>query len=159
MIYCLIITVLVTALDQLTKYLSVAYLSGTDTVPVINGVINLTYVENRGAAFGMLSEHRWVFMSLSIVILAAVMLYLIMARPKSLIVKTCIAFILGGGIGNMIDRIWRGFVVDFIDVKFIDFYIFNIADSFVCVGCIALIIYLIADEIKNSRSKRSETTG
>lgn len=153
-VYCLAALAVVIGLDQLTKYLSVAYLTGTNTFSVIQGILHFTYVENRGAAFGMLSSHRWIFISISIAALLGIALFLIFARPKSMIVNTSLVFILGGGIGNMIDRIFRGFVVDFIDVRCVNFYVFNVADSFVCIGCATLIVYLIVDEIKNFKKTK-----
>ena len=151
-----ILTVLAAvALDQLSKYwvLTAAAALGTPTdVPIlggvelsrpINGVLHFTYVSNEGAAFGMLSEHRWVFMVLSSVAILAMVGYMLFARPKNPLEILSLAFVAGGGIGNMIDRIFRGFVVDFIDVTCINFYVFNVADCFVCVGCGLLILYLL----------------
>ena len=133
-------------LDQLTKYFAAAVLTGVDTFPLIENVLHFTYVENRGAAFGMLANHRWVFMILSVVGIAAVFVYLAVTKPKSWWMRLALCFIVGGGIGNMIDRIARGYVIDFIDCRFINFYVFNVADSFVCVGCAMFIIAVILEE-------------
>ena len=142
-------------LDQLTKWLSAEFLTKVSTVPLINGVLHLTYVENEGAAFGMLANHRWVFMILSVVGILAIAGWLIVEKPKSYWIRTAISFVIGGGIGNMIDRVRLGYVVDFIDCRFIDFYVFNVADSFVTVGCILFVILLAIEEFKNAKKKKA----
>ena len=141
-------------LDQLTKFLSVEFLAKVDTVPIIKNVLHLTYVENRGAAFGMLKEHRWVFISLSTVTIIALMLYLFLHRGKTKLYGVPIAMIVSGGIGNMIDRTVLGYVVDFIDFRLINFAVFNGADSFVCVGAGLLVLALVLDIIKEAREKK-----
>lgn len=144
-------------LDQLSKYLVVQNMELYDSVEIIPGILNFTYIENKGAAFGMLADHRWVFLIVSTVAIAAFVFYIVKYRPKNLLLRVALSFVVGGGIGNMIDRCLRGSVVDFIDVKFIDFYVFNIADSFVCVGCGLMILYLIISEIKEYRNKKKNT--
>ena len=147
----------VVGLDQLTKWLAVTYLKAVDTVPIIKNALHLTYLENRGAAFGMLKDHRWVFMVVStlaiIAIIAAMLLYY--KKLYSPFLYVGLAFIAGGGIGNMIDRIWLGYVVDFIDFRLIDFAIFNTADSFVCVGCAIVILYVIFGDMKASKTDKT----
>ena len=128
MIFCLIVVVLSVVLDQLSKYLAVTYLTQIDTFPVIENVLHFTYVENRGAAFGMLSGHRWVFMVASIVGIIALAVWLAVSKTKNRWMQCAIALVIGGGIGNMIDRVRLEYVIDFIDCRFIDFYVFNIAD-------------------------------
>ena len=149
----------VIGLDQLTKWLSVVYLQGEPSFPLWREVLHFTYVENRGMAFGMLANHRWVFMVFSTVSIIALLIYLFRFRPESRWMQVSMAFIIGGGIGNMIDRIFLGYVIDFIDFTLIDFAVFNIADSFVCVGAGMMIVYLIIDlirEIKLERAKKAE---
>ena len=102
-------------LDQLTKWLAVIYLSGEPSFPLWKDVFHLTFVKNEGAAFGMLSDHRWVFMIFSTVAIIALAVYLFRFPPKSRFVQITLAIIIGGGIGNMIDRVWLGYVVDFTD--------------------------------------------
>ena len=103
----------------------------------------------------MLADHRWVFMILSVVGIAAIFVYLTVTKPKSWWMRLALCFIVGGGVGNMIDRIARGYVIDFIDCRFIDFYVFNVADSFVCVGCAMFIIAVIIDEVRERKLKKS----
>lgn len=144
------------ALDQISKLLVLRYLAPVGSYPLWRGVLHLTYVENRGAAFGMLSEHRWVFLAASTAAILVIGVYLFRARPKSVLERLSLAMIAGGGIGNMIDRVARGYVVDFIDVTCIRFYVFNIADSFVCVGCGLMILYLIRAEVRDRRAAKEK---
>ena len=157
MIFSLIIIILVVALDQATKYLVLANIAEIDTLPIIKDVLHLTYVENRGAAFGMLADKRAVFMVISVAGIVAIFVWLVVSKPKSIWMRLGLPFIIGGGIGNMIDRIARGYVVDMIDCRFINFYVFNVADSFVCIGCGMVIIALIIEIVNEQKLKK--TTG
>lgn len=142
------------ALDQLTKLLAVKFLMPIKTFPIIEGVIHLTYVENRGAAFGMLADSRWVFMIISTVAILGMIAFLFSGMSQNNLYDISIAIIISGGIGNMIDRIALGYVVDMIDFRLINFAVFNVADSFVCVGAGLLILALILDIIKDSKAKK-----
>ena len=142
-------------LDQLTKWLAVAFLQGQESFPLWQDVLHFTYVENRGAAFGMLSDHRWVFMVVSTVAIVALLIYLFAFRPKNLVAQISLAMIVGGGIGNMIDRIRLGYVIDFIDFTLIDFAVFNVADSFVTVGAFLLMGYLIWDTVQETKKGKN----
>ena len=155
LIYSLIIALGI-ILDQLTKYLTVTLLKPVGSVPIIKGVIHLTYVENRGAAFGMLSDNRWVFLIISTVAILALAVYLFCFRVPNLLYGVSIAMIISGGIGNMIDRLALGYVVDMIDFALINFAVFNGADSFVCVGAGLLILALVLDMIKEAKTKKEE---
>ncbi len=158
-LFILLITALTVGLDQISKLLSIALLKGADDVQIIPGFLRFTYVENKGAAFGMLSEHRWVFMSLSCVALAAIAVYAFWKKPPSFTERFSLGLILGGGIGNMIDRVRFGYVVDFIDFQFIDFYVFNIADAAVCIGCAILFIWMLKDEFLQRKKTGSANGG
>ena len=144
-------------LDQLTKYLSVAYLKAVETVPLLKGVLHLTYVENRGAAFGMLKDHRWIFIVVSTVAIIGMAIYLYLGHATTTLYGVSLAMVISGGIGNMIDRLALGYVIDFIDFRLINFAVFNGADSFVCVGAGLLVLALVFDifkEIDAEREKR-----
>lgn len=141
-------------IDQLTKYLAAKYLTKVATVPIIEGVLHLTYLENRGAAFGMLANHRWVFMVISSLTIVGLGLYLYLFGAPGKLYGVSIAMIIGGGIGNMIDRTAFGYVVDFIDFRLIDFAIFNGADSFVCVGAGLLVLAMLLDIRREAKEKR-----
>ena len=151
------------AVDQLTKRLVVAFLAERGSVDVIPGVLRFTYVENDGAAFGMLSEHRWVFMVISTVAIVAMLIYLWTFRPTSLWACWGISLIIGGGIGNMIDRIYLDYVIDFID--FCAFpnlwaWVFNVADACVCVGAGILCVWCVTSLISETKAanKKKETS-
>lgn len=152
----LIISIIIgaVALDQLTKWLAVIYLQGEPSFPLWQDVLHFTFHTNKGAAFGMLSNHRWVFMLFSAIAIVALLVYLIRFRPKSKWIQIALAMIVGGGIGNMIDRFFLGYVIDFIDFTLIDFAIFNVADSFVTVGAFMVMGYLIFDIISESKQKK-----
>jgi len=141
------------ALDQLTKWLAVRFLMPIDTCPLIRGVLHLTYVENRGAAFGMLANNRWVFLIVSTIAILAMVFYLFSGLSEGRLAGISLAMLISGGIGNMIDRIALGYVVDFIDFRLINFAVFNGADSFVCVGAGLLVLSLILDIIKENKEK------
>ena len=141
-------------LDQLTKWLAVSLLKGQESFPIWKEVLHLTYVENRGAAFGMFSDQRWIFMTVSTVALVALGFYLLHFTPKSRMMQYSLAMIIGGGIGNMIDRIALGYVIDFIDFTLIDFAVFNVADSFVTVGAFLLMGYMIWDTVCEFRREK-----
>lgn len=131
--------------DQLSKWLAVIGLKGEDSFPLLPGILHLTYLENRGAAFGSLQDHRWVFLVFSTVALA-VMLWVQYGRRQILCHPTgrvALAMLIGGGVGNMIDRLLLGYVVDFIEFRFVDFAVFNIADSCVTVGAVLLMVYIL----------------
>ena len=151
-----LITALVVLFDQITKWLAVQYLKPQVSVPLINDVLHLTYVENEGAAFGMLKNSRWVFMIVSAVAIAALVIVIFRFGQKYRFATVAVAMILGGGIGNMIDRVRIGYVVDFIDFRLINFAVFNVADSFVTVGAALLIVYLASEMIRESKKEKAE---
>ena len=155
----LIITIIIgaVALDQLTKWLTVIYLDYRESFPLWKDVLHFTHERNEGAAFSMLSDQRWVFMVFSTVAIIGLLIYLIFFRPKSRFVQVTLAMIVGGGIGNMIDRIWLGYVVDFIDFTLIDFAVFNVADCFITVGAFALMGYLLLDMIREMKQQKEVT--
>ena len=156
MIFWIITALAAIIIDQLTKYLAVVFLKPIGYFPLWQDVLHLTYVENRGAAFGILENHRWVFMSISIVAIIGMIIFtFIYCGKKSRLFNISMGMIIAGGIGNMIDRIANGFVVDFIDFTLIDFAVFNGADSCVCVGAALLFIYILFIEGKGKNEKNS----
>ncbi len=132
----------VIVLDQITKQLAIDHLKPIDTYPIIPDALHLTYVTNYGAAFGMLANHRWVFLVISTVAIVLMAAYLYYKRDEHPLLGVAISFIIGGGIGNMIDRTLMGYVVDFVDFRLINFAVFNVADIFVCVGCGLMFLWL-----------------
>lgn len=137
--------VLLILLDQVTKLLALQNLKGQNPVTLIPDVFQLLYVENRGAAFGILQNRQWVFLIITVIVLAA----LVWALPKIpqerhfLPFTLCLCFIGAGAVGNMIDRIFRGYVVDFFYFKLIDFPVFNVADIYVTTAAVILIVLIV----------------
>ena len=143
MVLWIIIIALSVGLDQLTKYLiSHSYEIG-ESHELIKGVLNFTYIRNEGAAWGMLSNSRWIFIAITAVMLVILPLVLYKYRKLHFLFGFSLSLIIGGAIGNMIDRVFLGSVVDFIQAAFIDFPIFNVADSCVTVGAVIMFIYLV----------------
>ncbi len=151
-----IITIAVIIIDQLTKVVVRNGMAIGDTIEFIPWFINFTHIENEGAAWGMFSEHRWVFMLLSSVAIVGMTVFLCKCYKRSRLLNIGIAMVLGGGIGNMIDRVAFGKVTDFLRFTFIDFPVFNAADSFVCIGAAVIAIYVIFFELKNDGKSADE---
>ena len=132
-------------LDQLTKHFAVVYLKDQLPVTIIDGVFELNYLENRGAAFGMLQNQKFFFIFIAVVILAVIVYVLIKTPNQHKYVKLHIALvcIAGGAIGNMVDRLKLDYVVDFLYFSLINFPIFNVADIYVTVTMILLLILIL----------------
>ncbi len=140
---CAIIMLCVVLADQISKWIVLEQLD--EPVSIIPHVLSFEYTTNTGMAWGMLKDHRWIFMTLSVVaIVAFTYLYYKVKTPHRLF-TVAVGFVLGGGIGNMIDRLFRpgGGVIDFFRTDFMDFPIFNVADIFITVGGALLVIYVI----------------
>ena len=146
MIYILglITVVLGVALDQFTKHLAVAHIK-EEPIILIDGVLELRYLENRGAAFGMLQNQQWFFLIVTIITLCIIIYtYIRLPRERHFTpLRICLITLTAGAIGNMIDRISLQYVVDFIYFKLIDFPIFNVADIFATCSTIVLIILFL----------------
>ena len=141
--YILFVTGIVAA-DQITKYLTVLYIPALGPQPCIPGLLQFNYVQNTGAAFSSFEGQQWLF-ALIFLILTGLIFYEYFKKPMGFTVfeRWCIAAIYGGGLGNMIDRVRLGYVVDMIETTFIEFPVFNVADCFITCGCILLMIHLV----------------
>lgn len=146
-----VITAVAVLLDQISKSIVVNGLPLYGEARFIPGVLSFYHTRNTGAAFSMLSDRRWVFMLLSCVAIVAITVMLYFWRSRHVLLTVSLSMILGGGIGNMIDRIVNGYVTDFFRVDFVDFAVFNVADSFITVGAVLLGIYIIFFEPKVER--------
>ena len=134
----------VVALDQFTKYLTVANIPLYGEIPFIPGVLKLTYVRNTGAAFSSFEGMQWLFaLVFAVFTVLIVWEYFKKPMPFTKFERVMIAAVYGGGLGNMIDRVRFGFVVDMIETEFMRFPVFNVADCFITCGCIALMVSLI----------------
>ena len=155
-------------IDQLTKYLVSANMEIRQTIPLIEGFLNIKYTTNPGAAFGMMEDQRWIFIVISTVAIIAFLAYLYLGHAENMLYAVSLSMVISGGIGNMIDRLGFGFyvnpttgmgeVVDFIDFCGIWNAIFNGADSFVCVGAGLLILALVIDIVKEAKAEKEKKT-
>ncbi len=131
--------------DQISKYLAILKLREQPSISIIDGVFELHYLENRGAAFGLLQDQRYFFVFVAIIITGVVsyVIYRLPDNKKYTILDILLVLIISGALGNMIDRIRQGYVVDFFYFVLIDFPIFNVADIYVTVATFLLIILLL----------------
>lgn len=137
--------------DMVVKHIVSSQMMVGETIPVIENIFHITYVQNRGAAFSMM-EGQWIFLILiPAVLMAAIAASLFVMRKKwPPVIKISLSFICGGGLGNLIDRIFEGYVVDMFDFRV--FPVFNIADIFICAGCGLLILGIWLSERKNVKN-------
>ncbi len=138
-----IIAALLTLLDQLSKIWFVKKVDGVlyASVEVIKNVLNFTYIQNRGASMGILQGQKFFLIAITLVIIGFGGWFVKKYRPENPVLLTSCSLILSGAIGNLIDRIKFGYVRDFIDVQFVDFYVFNVADCAIVIGAILLVVY------------------
>jgi signal peptidase II len=135
-------------LDQLTKAIVVSQMALYEEVPFLPGLIRFYHTRNTGAAFSMFSDNRWVFMVFSVIAMMIMTYLLVNFHGRHWLLSVSLAAVLGGGIGNMIDRVLSGYVVDFLDFQFMKFAVFNVADIFVTCGSVALAVYILFIEPK-----------
>lgn len=142
---CILIGIILVFLDQYTKYLAETFLKPKGYVTVIPGVLELRYLENRGAAFGMLQNRQWIFVVFAIccVILCCWYVFRLAAEDRHLASAVCLSVLAAGASGNLIDRVARGSVIDFIYVLLIHFPVFNVADICVSVSTIVLVFLVL----------------
>ncbi len=136
--------VLLAGLDQWFKYLAVVFLKGNPATVLIDGILELLYVENTGAAFNMLADQRWFFIIVTLAVLLFLLALIISGRYRThALLNISFCLVLAGGIGNLIDRIAYGYVVDYIYLKWIDFPVFNFADCCLVIGAIVMLIFFL----------------
>ena len=141
----LVIALFLTALDQLTKYLAVLHLKDQPAIPLIKGILELRYLENRGAAFGILQNQKVILLIVSVLFIGVILFFLnkVPDTSRYTILHVLAAAVIAGGVGNMIDRFRQGYVVDFIYFSLIDFPIFNVADIYVVTATILVFVLLL----------------
>ena len=127
-------------IDQITKFLIKTSFQLKQSIPLIKNIFHLTYIRNFGAGFGILQQQKWILVFISIIVIGVIFYYLDKIKDKEKFLQIIVGLVLGGTIGNLIDRLAYGFVVDFLDFRI--WPVFNFADSFVTIGVIGLIIYL-----------------
>lgn len=153
-----IIIALVVAFDQLTKYLIRLNMDLNHSIPIIDGIFHITYINNSGAAFSLFADKTLFLVTMQLIVIAVALAYLIIKQKKEhWCLLLSISLIAAGGIGNLLDRILKGYVVDFFDFQI--WPIFNVADISVCIGCGLLILFVFLIEPKrakeNSNGKRT----
>ena len=142
-LFMILFVAAVTAADQLTKWLTLTNIPLHTQVEAVPGLFHLTYVQNTGAAFSSFQGMQWLFVVVFVAFTAGIIWEFSKKRlPFTTLERWCLAAIYAGGLGNMIDRVRFGYVVDMIAVDFIDFPVFNVADCFVTCGCILLLVHL-----------------
>lgn len=141
-ILVLVFSFLIVVIDQVLKHLSIAFLKPIGSVTVISNLLDLIYVENEGAAFGIFANQRWIFISFTFIAIAFVLYLLFAKKIKNKLFLVSSTLIIGGGIGNLIDRIFLGYVVDYIRWSFFP-AICNFADYCISLGTILLMIYIV----------------
>lgn len=136
------IVVISIVIDQYTKYLAVSHLKGNPSFPIIDGVLHFTYTENTGAAFSILRGMQSFLVIVTSIGMALMFVFLVKMNGESdkILLRVSLALVISGGIGNLIDRLRLGYVVDFVDFRLINFAVFNLADAFITIGAILIII-------------------
>lgn len=143
-----VIGAVVLLIDVLTKLWAKMCFAEIVTIPVIEDIFHLTYVENRGAAFGVFQGQRIFFILVAIAVAVLVVYIAARYKNKPWMLNLGLSFLSAGALGNTIDRIWRGYVVDLFDFRLIDFPVFNVADIFVCLGAGLLAVFFVFFEEK-----------
>lgn len=158
-IFSVAFTVILAVIDQLTKMLAVSFIKPEGSIPLIKfgdaEWLNFTYCENTGMSFSMLEGQRAILIAVPVLLIIGVEWYIFSGRLKRTDLMIALAALAGGGLGNLIDRVFLGYVVDFIDVRIINFAIFNFADICAVCGGIYFGVVMLIDEIKEDRKKKS----
>ena len=154
-----ILCVLILLLDRATKIWAVNSLDGKGFVDFIKGFINLVYVENTGVAFGMFSDKLYVMLPITILVIGICVFVYAKNKGQNKVFDYAMLLIITGAIGNVMDKLTRGFVVDFLNFEFMDFPVFNVADISVCIGAGLLMIYILfcSDKKKEAEGKSDDT--
>ena len=150
-----IIAVLLVAADQAVKNWAAETLIKGE-IAVIEDVLYLKYAENTGAAFSMFSDNRWVLVGVTGLMLIAVLAYFLSGKISGKLELFSLSLLLSGGVGNIIDRISLGYVIDYIDVRIINFAIFNLADICICVGAFLLCVAVYLSDKKEKEEKKAK---
>lgn len=152
-VFSLILAVAIVTADQIIKYFVVNLLPSAGRVTAIPHILDLTYVENRGVAFGMFKDMRWIFIIFTSIVICVLLYFVIFKKIKSRLFYIACSMIIGGGIGNLIDRITYGYVIDYLQLSFFN-PVCNLADYFITVGTVLLVVYLLffTDTFKKEKS-------
>ncbi len=155
-IYSVITMLFLVVIDQIIKLFVDLYLKPVGSVPVINKILQLSYYENDGAMMGLMSGKTVIMTVLALICLGVISFVIFSGKVRFGVDYCCIVLMMSGGLGNIIDRIFRGYVIDYIEVLFIDFYIFNFADCLVTVAAVLLIINQIYGIIRENKLRKEK---
>ena len=156
----LAVAALLVGIDQVIKFIVDKHMAVGDSIAVWDGVLHWTYLRNEGAAFGIWQNQRWILVGLTSVLVIAGIVLLTLKKIKSTFLIWSCSLIVAGGLGNLIDRVFRHFVIDYVEVRLIHFAIFNFADCCVVIGTGMLIGYLLFGEfIKKKREAKHADPG
>lgn len=158
MLIWMIIAAAIVAVDQICKLLVMTNLSNTDCIHFLPGVIDFVYVKNTGAAFSILSDNTPILAAVSVIFCIGVLIYWYFKKPENRLFKLSLTLLFAGALGNAIDRVIRGFVVDFISTVFVKFPVFNVADIAITIGAVLLIVYMMffdKEEVENEENNTS----
>ena len=140
--------------DRLLKGAAESVLLGRTDYPKLDGIVALHYTKNTGASFGIFGEHTKLLALLTGIALLAGLIVLMSGKLKNNLLFTAATLIISGGLGNLYDRVFIGYVVDYIEVLFVRFAVFNFADCLITVGSFLIILYVILDTIREAKKKR-----
>ncbi len=146
--------IVILILDIMTKLVAELQLKLVGTIPLLQDVFHLTYVENRGIAFGLFSGERWLFVVVTVLVLLVLAMLFTKTTNRSRWLRWGMSLVYGGALGNLLERMAKGYVVDFLDFRLIHFPVFNLADIAVCVGAVCLMIHFI---FYDEKPKEGET--
>ena len=158
--YIIMISIVVGGLvvDLVTKSVFASLLEyGKETIVLIPNLLEFVYVENDGAAYGMLGGHTWLLVVMTLFFIIGFIVYFVLNKDKNIWFVISVGCIVSGAIGNLIDRLWFNFVRDFISIEFFSF-VFNFADMFITIGVICYIIYTIIQTVKEAKEKKGNNT-
>jgi signal peptidase II len=158
LVFYYLIAILIILLDQLTKWLVVSKMAFGDSITIINNVLYITSHRNRGAAWGILQGQMWLFYAITLVVIIALIFYIQKAAKGKWLLGISLGLMLGGAIGNFLDRVFRKEVVDFIHTFIFgyNFPVFNVADSSLCIGVVLLMIVMLRDERETKEKSYGE---
>lgn len=150
----LVVAVVLAIIDQFIKFIVINNLKPNGEFSILGGLVNFLYVENDGIAFGLMGNFRWIFMIVTVAVIIGIIVFMLVKKPKSKLFLSAATLIIGGGIGNLIDRVVLGYVIDYIQLSFFP-PVCNFADYCVTIGTILLLIYLlfVSDYLKSDDKK------
>ena len=144
--------VLLIVLDQLVKWVVVSNIKLGEVKGFVPSIMSLTYLQNTGAAFSILENQQWLFTIITLLVIGGAIWYLIKNIKGSFWLISGLTLIIAGGLGNFIDRLRQGFVVDMFQVDFINFAVFNVADTYLTFGVLIMLLVIIKEENNGSES-------